>query len=88
MFAQVGEQVGRETLVEYMRRYGFYSDPQLDYPDTQMIASGVINGKGDYVTEGFDVGRVAIGQGGLEGEVGQARCRWRRWPPRSPTAAG
>ena len=69
VFAQVGEQVGRETLVEYMRRYGFYSDPQLDYPDTQMIASGVINGKGDYVTEGFDVGRVAIGQGGLEGEV-------------------
>jgi peptidoglycan glycosyltransferase len=69
VFAQVGEQVGRQTLVEYMRRYGFYSDPQLDYPDTQMIASGVINGKGDYVTEGFDVGRVAIGQGGLEGEV-------------------
>ena len=69
VFAQVGEEVGRETLVEYMRRYGFYSDPQLDYPDTQMIASGVINGKGDYVTEGFDVGRVAIGQGGLEGEV-------------------
>jgi peptidoglycan glycosyltransferase len=69
VFAQVGEQVGRQTLVEYMRRYGFYSDPQLDYPDTEMIASGVINGKGDYVTEGFDVGRVAIGQGGLEGEV-------------------
>src|SRR5919108_783296 len=29
VFAQVGERVGRETLVEYMRRFGFYADPQL-----------------------------------------------------------
>ena len=69
VFAQVGERVGRETLVEYMKRYGFYADPQLDYPDAQMIASGIINGDGDYVEDGFDAGRVAIGQGGLEGEI-------------------
>ncbi len=68
-WAQVGERIGRETLVEYMRRFGFYEDPQLDYPDGQMIPSGIINGKGDYVDDGFDVGRVAIGQGGLEGEI-------------------
>ncbi|HEX5979718.1 MAG TPA: penicillin-binding protein 2 [Thermoleophilaceae bacterium] len=69
VFAQVGEDVGRETLVEYMRRFGFYEDPQLDYPDFQMIPSGIINGDGDFVDDGFDVGRVAIGQGGLEGEI-------------------
>jgi peptidoglycan glycosyltransferase len=69
VFAQVGEQIGRRTLVEYMKRYGFYADPQLDYPDEQMIPSGIINGDGDYVENGFDVGRVAIGQGGLEGEI-------------------
>jgi peptidoglycan glycosyltransferase len=68
-WAQVGERIGRDTLVEYMKRYGFYADPQLDYPDFQKIPSGIINGDGDYVTDGFDVGRVAIGQGGLEGEV-------------------
>jgi peptidoglycan glycosyltransferase len=68
-WAQVGERIGHETLVEYMRRYGFYADPQLDYPDSQMVASGIINGDGDYVDDGFDVGRVAIGQGGLEGEI-------------------
>jgi len=68
-WAQVGERIGRGTLVEYMRRFGFYSDPQLDYPDTQMIPSGIINGKGNYVDNGFDVGRVAIGQGGLEGQI-------------------
>jgi peptidoglycan glycosyltransferase len=68
-WAQVGERIGRDTLVEYMRRFGFYEDPQLDYPSWQMIPSGIINGKGKYVDDGFDVGRVAIGQGGLEGEV-------------------
>ena len=69
VWAQVGERIGRDTLVEYMRRYGFYQDPQLDYPSEQMIPSGIINGKGEYVDDGFDVGRVAIGQGGLEGEI-------------------
>ena len=68
-WAQVGERIGRGTLVEYMKRYGFYEDPQLDYPDEQMIPSGIINGDGDYVDDGFDAGRVAIGQGGLEGEI-------------------
>jgi peptidoglycan glycosyltransferase len=65
----VGERIGRDTLVEYMRRFGFYEKPQLDYPSSQMARSGVINGKGNYVDDGFDVGRVAIGQGGLEGEI-------------------
>jgi penicillin-binding protein A len=72
VFAQVGENIGRGTLVEYMKRFGFYEDPELDYPDTQMIPSGVIDGDGDYVEDGFDVGRVAIGQGGLEGEIRSA----------------
>jgi peptidoglycan glycosyltransferase len=69
VFAQVGERVGRETLVEYMKRFGFYADPELDYPGFQMVPSGILNGEGDYVEDGFDVGRVAIGQGGLEGEI-------------------
>ena len=68
-WAQVGERIGRDTLVEYMRRFGFYEDPKLDYPSFQMIPSGIINGDGEYVDDGFDVGRVAIGQGGLEGEI-------------------
>ncbi len=25
-------------MVEYMERFGFYSDPPLDYPDGEMIA--------------------------------------------------
>ncbi len=69
VFAQVGERVGRGTLVEYMKRFGFFSDPQLDYPDNQMIASGVRRNGTQYVEDGFDAGRVAIGQGGSEGAI-------------------
>jgi peptidoglycan glycosyltransferase len=68
-WAQVGEQLGTDTMVTYMERFGFYDDPKLDYPDTAMIASGAVNGDGDLVEENFDVGRVAIGQGGAEGQA-------------------
>jgi penicillin-binding protein A len=69
VFAQVGEDIGRDTLVEYMRRFGFYEDPELDYPGEQMVPSGILNADGDFVDDGFDVGRVAIGQGGAEGQI-------------------
>lgn len=67
-FARVGEQLGAGTLVEYMDRFGFGRDPQLDYPDDQMTASGIRDASG-LVDSGFDVGRVAIGQGGAEGQI-------------------
>jgi peptidoglycan glycosyltransferase len=67
-FAQVGEQLGTDTMVQYMKRFGFYSDPELDYPDVQMAPSGAYNSDGHLVTSDFDVGRVAIGQGGAEGQ--------------------
>ncbi len=69
VFAQIGEKVGRSTLVDYMQRFGFFEDPKLDFPDDEMIASGVRRASGDLVDTGFDVGRVAIGQGGAEGEI-------------------
>jgi peptidoglycan glycosyltransferase len=67
-FAQVGERLGTGTLVDYMKRFGFYRDPELDYPDNQMAPSGAYNSDGNLVTSNFDVGRVAIGQGGAEGQ--------------------
>ena len=67
VFAKLGEQVGSQTMVEYMERFGFYKDPQLDYPEDSMLASGIRNADQQLVTSGFDVGRVAIGQGGAEG---------------------
>lgn len=68
-WAQVGEAIGPDTLIEYMDRFGFQSDPALELPDDQMAPSGVYNSAGDLVTEGFDIARVAIGQGGEEGQL-------------------
>jgi peptidoglycan glycosyltransferase len=68
-WAQVGEALGPQIMVEYMKRFGFYSDPELDYPDDRMAPSGPYNSDGELVEEGFDVGRVAIGQGGEEGQL-------------------
>jgi peptidoglycan glycosyltransferase len=67
VWAEVGEKLGGRTMQEYMERFGFYSDPPMDYPDRQMSASGVRKG-GDLVpmtSDRVDVGRVAIGQGDL-----------------------
>jgi penicillin-binding protein A len=71
VWAQVGERLGRATLERYMERFGFNQDPLLDYPDSEMSASGVRNAKGRLLgaDAGFDVGRVAIGQGGAEGAI-------------------
>jgi peptidoglycan glycosyltransferase len=55
-------------MVEYMERFGFYDIPELDYPSDQMDESGVYS-DGKLVREAFDVGRVAIGQGGEEGQI-------------------
>lgn len=68
-FAQVGERVGADTLLDYMRKFGFEKDPEVQMPDDQMAASGVFNSKGKLVDDGFDIARVAIGQGGEEGQV-------------------
>jgi penicillin-binding protein A len=71
VWAEVGESIGRQTLVDYMDRFGFNEDPKLDYPLDQMLASGVRDAQGRLLggDAGFDVGRVAIGQGGAEGQI-------------------
>ena len=45
-FAQVGEKLGAGTMFKYMNRFGFFNDPQLDYPDEQMAPSGVYSENG------------------------------------------
>jgi peptidoglycan glycosyltransferase len=64
VFAQLGERLGIDTMAKYMRRFGFYSVPPLDYPSQQMAASGERHhGRLLSPTSGLiDVGRMAIGQ--------------------------
>ncbi len=63
-WAGVAEDLGKETMREYMRRFGFEKKPELDYPRDAMSASGEYRG-GDVLpaTSRFvDVGRMGIGQ--------------------------
>jgi peptidoglycan glycosyltransferase len=64
VWAQVGEKLGKQTMADYMEKFGFYSDPPMDFPDDQMLPSGEYrNGKLLAPTSRFiDVGRMAIGQ--------------------------
>jgi penicillin-binding protein A len=67
VWAQVGVSLGRKRMQDYMERFGFYEKPPLDYPDDQMLASGVRRDRLRPVTSGsVDLGRVAIGQGDLQ----------------------
>ena len=66
VWAQVAEQLGNETMADYMTRFGFGTDPPLDYPDEQMRPSGVFDVKANKVISAassrVDIGRVGIGQ--------------------------
>jgi peptidoglycan glycosyltransferase len=69
VWAEVAEKLGKKTMNEYMTKFGFYSDPPMDYPDRQMAPSGVNKGRKRLVkptSDQVDIGRVAIGQGDLE----------------------
>ena len=60
VFGEIGEKLGRGTMLEYMRRFGFQRKPPLDYPKEQMVSSGAFATKA--CGSGIDFGRVAIGQ--------------------------
>lgn len=62
-FAQLGEQVGQDTLFEYMDKFGFDSKPAIDLPSDQMLPSGVLEGNELLgPNDPIDIARVAIGQ--------------------------
>ena len=87
IFAQVAEKVGRPTMTEYMKRFGFYSKPPLDYPSFEINTSKpVAPGRASpYLpaSPNEDIGRIGIGEGGCRSR----RCRWRWSRLRSRTAA-
>jgi penicillin-binding protein A len=68
VWAQVAEHVGRPTMTDYMKRFGFYAKPPLDYPSGQIRASVPVDSHGHPYPPGSpneDIGRIGIGQGGL-----------------------
>jgi peptidoglycan glycosyltransferase len=67
VFAHVAVSLGIPTMTDYMRRFGFYAKPPLDYPASQMDSSKPYGAHGPYPagSGNEDIGRIAIGQGGL-----------------------
>jgi penicillin-binding protein A len=62
-FGQLGQQLGNDTMFEYMERFGFNSTPPIDLPEDQVSTSGAFSeegllGRNDPV----DLARMAIGQ--------------------------
>jgi penicillin-binding protein A len=67
-WARVGVSLGTGVMTDYMKRFGFYSQPPIDLPKGELRASDVLSPAGVAYPAGSpdeDIGRVAIGQGGL-----------------------
>jgi peptidoglycan glycosyltransferase len=65
VFCNVGKALGAKPILEYAKRYGFYSLPPLDLPPNTMSASGLYNRGRLYWPKDFnkvDPGRLAFGQ--------------------------
>jgi peptidoglycan glycosyltransferase len=63
VWAQVGERLGKRTMYEYMRRFGFNRRPPIDLPADELRTSGVFQGASLLDdSDAVDIGRVAIGQ--------------------------
>jgi peptidoglycan glycosyltransferase len=63
-FGQLGQQLGEETLFEYMEKFGFNSTPAIDLPPDEVSKSGVFNEEEELLNanDPVDLARVAIGQ--------------------------
>jgi peptidoglycan glycosyltransferase len=64
-FGQLGQELGNDTLFQYMERFGFNATPAIDLPEDEVEESGVWDLENNEVlTAGdpVDLARLAIGQ--------------------------
>jgi penicillin-binding protein A len=65
VFCEVGKRLGARKILEYAKRFGFYSAPPLETPDDERRASGLYQkGRLFYPKHDYQVdpGRLAFGQ--------------------------
>ena len=65
VFCQIGKKVGPLTVLDYARRFGFYSVPPLETPSSERAASGLYDhGRLFFPKHAYQVdpGRLAFGQ--------------------------
>ncbi len=63
-FGNIGVDLGKDRLLEYMKRFGFYAPPPVDLPRSELLASGLRGPNGNLLPPdaNFDLARTAIGQ--------------------------
>ena len=62
-FGQLGQQLGNDTLFQYMERFGFNAIPAIDLPEDEVEPSGVYDeGELLHADDPVDLARLAIGQ--------------------------
>lgn len=63
-FGNIAVKIGKETLLEYMKRFGFYAPPPIDLPRNALLASGLRDRRGNLLPPdaNIDIARTAIGQ--------------------------
>jgi peptidoglycan glycosyltransferase len=67
VFCNIGKQLGARTILEYAKRFGFYSVPPLETPASQRVPSGLYNPQTQHIVPiaksgNVDPGRLAFGQ--------------------------
>jgi penicillin-binding protein A len=66
VFCNVGKQIGARTILDYAKRFGFYSVPPLETPVNERAASGLYSNHKLYFPRHpetqVDPGRLAFGQ--------------------------
>ena len=65
VFCNIGKHIGGQKILEYAKRFGFYSVPPLETPPDERVASGLYKGRKlfDPSDESqIDPGRLAFGQ--------------------------
>jgi peptidoglycan glycosyltransferase len=66
VFGQVGDMLGRATLIDYMQRFGFWSTPTLELPAGEVSRSARYGSHGILATDGpmdpLAVAWAAVGQ--------------------------
>jgi penicillin-binding protein A len=64
-FGKLGQQLGNDTLFEYMERFGFNATPAIDLPAEEVNESGVLDLESEEMLtaeDPVDLARLAIGQ--------------------------
>jgi peptidoglycan glycosyltransferase len=65
VFCEIGKKLGPLKVLEYTKRFGFYSDPPLETPSSERKASGLYNHGRLFLPHDpnqVDPGRLAFGQ--------------------------